>query len=165
MKCPFCKNNDTKVVDSRPVEDGLAIRRRRQCPVCNRRFTTFEKMEETLLVVVKSDGRKESFDKNKLIKGLLKSCEKTKITYEDVQHIAEDIEHELNNRMEKEVSSKVIGSMIMERLRVMDEVAYVRFASVYHKFTDAETFRKEIDKLFGAEAAKGSSGKRTKKKA
>ena len=103
MKCPYCNNSDTKVIDSRPVEDGLAIRRRRECEKCKKRFTTFEKIENSLLVVVKNDGRRESFDRNKLINGLLKACEKTKITYEDVEKIAERIERGLNNTMEKEI--------------------------------------------------------------
>ena len=147
MICPYCKNADTKVVDSRPVEDGLAIRRRRECEKCHRRFTTFEKIENSLLVVVKSNGVRESFDRNKLIKGMLKACEKTKVSYSDVEAIAEDIERTLSNSMEKEVETKVIGQMVMDRLRSLDQVAYVRFASVYHKFTEVETFVREINKL------------------
>lgn len=147
MKCPYCNNSDTKVIDSRPVEDGLAIRRRRECEKCKKRFTTFEKIENSLLVVVKNDGRRESFDRNKLINGLLKACEKTKITYEDVEKIAERIERALNNTMEKEIESKVIGALIMDELRNLDQVAYVRFASVYHKFTDVNTFVQEVNRL------------------
>ena len=147
MKCPYCNNSDTKVIDSRPVEDGLAIRRRRECEKCKKRFTTFEKIENSLLVVVKNDGRRESFDRNKLINGLLKACEKTKITYEDVEKIAERIERALNNTMEKESESKMIGALIMDELRNLDQVAYVRFASVYHKFTDVNTFVQEVNRL------------------
>lgn len=147
MKCPYCNNSDTKVIDSRPVEDGLAIRRRRECEKCKKRFTTFEKIENSLLVVVKNDGRRESFDRNKLINGLLKACEKTKITYEDVEKIAERIERDLNNTMEKEIESKMIGALIMDELRNLDQVAYVRFASVYHKFTDVNTFVQEVNRL------------------
>lgn len=147
MKCPYCNNSDTKVIDSRPVEDGLAIRRRRECEKCKKRFTTFEKIENSLLVVVKNDGRRESFDRNKLINGLLKACEKTKITYEDVEKIAERIERGLNNTMEKEIESKMIGTLIMDELRNLDQVAYVRFASVYHKFTDVNTFVQEVNRL------------------
>ena len=147
MKCPYCNNLDTKVIDSRPVEDGLAIRRRRECEKCKKRFTTFEKIENSLLVVVKNDGRRESFDRNKLINGLLKACEKTKITYEDVEKIAERIERALNNTMEKEIESKMIGALIMDELRNLDQVAYVRFASVYHKFTDVNTFVQEVNRL------------------
>jgi transcriptional repressor NrdR len=147
MKCPFCYNPDTKVVDSRPVEEGLAIRRRRECEKCKKRFTTFEKIENSLLVVVKNDGTRESFDRNKLINGLLKACEKTRVTYEDVERIAENIERGLNNTMEKEIDSKMIGALIMDELRDLDQVAYVRFASVYHKFTDVNTFLTEINAL------------------
>ena len=147
MKCPYCNNSDTKVIDSRPLEDGLAIRRRRECEKCKKRFTTFEKIENSLLVVVKNDGRRESFDRNKLINGLLKACEKTKITYEDVEKIAERIERALNNTMEKEIESKMIGALIMDELRNLDQVAYVRFASVYHKFTDVNTFVQEVNRL------------------
>lgn len=147
MKCPYCNNSDTKVIDSRPVEDGLAIRRRRECEKCKKRFTTFEKIENSLLVVVKNDGRRESFDRNKLINGLLKACEKTKITYEDVEKIVERIERGLNNTMEKEIESKMIGALIMDELRNLDQVAYVRFASVYHKFTDVNTFVQEVNRL------------------
>ena len=143
MKCPYWNISDTKVIDSRPVEDGLAIRRRRECEKCKKRFTTFEKIENSLLVVVKNDGRRESFARNKLINGLLKACEKTKITYEDVEKIAERIERALNNTMEKEIESKMIGALIMDELRNLDQVAYVRFASVYHKFTDVNTFVQE----------------------
>lgn len=147
MKCPFCNNGDTRVVDSRPVEDGLAIRRRRECSNCHRRFNTFEKIEDSLLVVVKNDGRRESFDRNKLINGLLKACEKTSISYEDVEHIADRIERGLSNTMQKEIESKLIGALIMDELRSMDQVAYVRFASVYHKFTDVNTFVQEVNHL------------------
>ena len=147
MKCPYCNNSDTKVIDSRPVEDGLAIRRRRECEKCKKRFTTFEKIENSLLVVVKNDGRRESFDRNKLINGLLKACEKTKITYEDVEKIAERIERGLNNTMEKEIESKMIGALIMDELRNLDQVAYVRFASVYHKLPDVNTFVQEVNRL------------------
>lgn len=151
MKCPYCNYIDTKVVDSRPVEDGLAIRRRRECEKCKKRFTTFEKIENSLLVVIKSDGKRESFDKNKLINGILKSCEKTTVTYDDVQRIADSIERGLNNTMEKEIESKVIGGLVMDELRDLDQVAYVRFASVYQKFTDVNTFVKEINKLLEAQ--------------
>ena len=147
MKCPHCGYHESKVIDSRPVEDGLAIRRRRECEKCKKRFTTFEKIENSLLVVVKNDGRRESFDRNKLINGLLKACEKTKITYEDVEKIAERIERALNNTMEKEIESKMIGALIMDELRNLDQVAYVRFASVYHKFTDVNTFVQEVNRL------------------
>ena len=147
MKCPYCSHEDTKVVDSRPVEEGLATRRRRECEKCHKRFTTFEKIENSLLVVVKKDGSREPFDKNKIINGLMRACQKTKVTYEDVQKIAENIERGLNNTMEKEIQSTFIGTMIMDELRRIDKVAYVRFASVYREFQSVDTFIEEINKL------------------
>ena len=147
MKCPYCNHEDTKVVDSRPVEEGLATRRRRECEKCHKRFTTFEKIENSLLVVVKKDGSREPFDKNKIINGLMRACQKTKVTYEDVQKIAENIERGLNNTMEKEIQSTFIGAMIMDELRRIDKVAYVRFASVYREFQSVDTFIEEINKL------------------
>ena len=147
MKCPYCNFEDTKVVDSRPVEDGLATRRRRECTKCKKRFTTFEKIENSLLVVVKKDGTRESFDKNKIVNGIMKACQKTKVTYEDVQRIADNIERGLSNTMEKEIQSTNIGLLIMEELKAIDQVAYVRFASVYREFKDVNTFMDELKKL------------------
>ena len=121
MKCPYCNFEDTKVVDSRPVEDGLATRRRRECTKCKKRFTTFEKIENSLLVVVKKDGTRESFDKNKIVNGIMKACQKTKVTYEDVQRIADNIERGLSNTMEKEIQSTNIGLLIMEELKAIDQ--------------------------------------------
>ena len=142
MKCPYCNHDDTKVVDSRPVEDGLATRRRRECTKCHKRFTTFEKIENSLLVVVKKDGTRESFDKNKVINGIMKACQKTNVTYEDVQRIADNIERGLSNTMEN-----IIGRLIMDELKKIDQVAYVRFASVYQEFKSVDTFIDEINKL------------------
>ena len=147
MKCPYCNYEDTKVVDSRPVEDGLATRRRRECNKCKKRFTTFEKIENSLLVVVKKDGTRESFDKNKIINGLLKACQKTHVTYDDVQKIADNIERALSNTMEKEIQAEDIGNLIMDELKAIDQVAYVRFASVYREFKSVDTFIDEINKL------------------
>ncbi|MBR2674813.1 MAG: transcriptional repressor NrdR [Mogibacterium sp.] len=147
MKCPYCNFEDTKVVDSRPVEDGLATRRRRECTKCKKRFTTFEKIENSLLVVVKKGGARESFDKNKIISGVLKACQKTKVTYEDVQRIADNIERILSNTMEKEIQAADIGGLIMDELKEIDQVAYVRFASVYREFKTIDTFIDEINKL------------------
>ena len=147
MKCPYCNHDDTKVVDSRPVEDGLATRRRRECTKCHKRFTTFEKIENSLLVVVKKDGTRESFDKNKVINGIMKACQKTKVTYDDVQKIADNIERGLSNTMEKEIKSNIIGRLIMDELKKIDQVAYVRFASVYQEFKSVDTFIDEINKL------------------
>ena len=149
MKCPYCNNDDTKVVDSRPVEDGLATRRRRECEKCHKRFTTFEKIENSLLVVVKKDGKRESFDKNKIVNGIMKACQKTKVTYVDVLAIADNIERGLKNTLEKEIKSDMIGGLIMDELKKLDKVAYVRFASVYQNFQDINTFLEEISKLQG----------------
>ena len=147
MKCPFCENPDTKVIDSRPTEEGHAIRRRRECDKCNKRFTTYEKVEETLLMVVKKDGRRESFDRNKVLNGIIRACEKRPVSVEDIERIVNDIERGLNNMMEKEIKSEFIGELIMEQLKSLDEVAYVRFASVYRQFKDVNTFVAEIEKL------------------
>jgi transcriptional repressor NrdR len=147
MKCPFCGNPDTKVVDSRPTEEGQAIRRRRECESCGKRFTTYEKVEEILLMVVKKDGSREAFDRSKVMNGIIRACEKRPVPAADIEKIVSDIEQGLNNMMEKEMKSETIGEYVMEHLRDLDDVAYVRFASVYRRFTDAETFREEIEKL------------------
>ncbi len=147
MKCPFCENNDTRVIDSRPTEEGHAIRRRRECDNCGKRFTTYEKVEEVFFMVIKKDGTREAFDRNKVLNGILKACEKRPVPIADIEKIVNDIERGLNNMMEKEIESKVIGEVIMEHLKDLDEVAYVRFASVYRQFTDVNTFAAEIEKL------------------
>ncbi len=149
MRCPFCEHSDTKVIDSRRTEDGHAIRRRRECDNCNKRFTTYEKIEEMMLMVVKKDGSREAFDRNKIINGIIKACEKRPVPMADIEHIVNEIERGLNNMMEKEVESTFIGELIMEQLKKLDEVAYVRFASVYRQFTDVNTFVAEIEKLLG----------------
>ena len=147
MKCPFCDNPDTKVIDSRPTEEGHAIRRRRECEACGRRFTTYEKVEEMILMVIKKDGRREAFDRNKLLNGIIRACEKRPVSLASMEKIVEEIERGLNNLMEKEIESTFIGELVMERLKDLDEVAYVRFASVYRQFTDINTFVSEIEKL------------------
>ena len=147
MKCPFCENIDTKVIDSRPTEEGHAIRRRRECDNCKKRFTTYEKVEEIPLVVIKKDGSREVFDRNKVLNGIIKACEKRPVSLDSIEGIVSDIERGLNNLMEKEVKSKIIGEVIMEHLKELDEVAYVRFASVYRQFKDVNTFIAEIEKL------------------
>ncbi|MCI8608230.1 MAG: transcriptional repressor NrdR [Firmicutes bacterium] len=149
MKCPFCDNADTKVIDSRPTEEGHAIRRRRGCDKCNRRFTTYEKVEETILMVVKKDGKREAFDRSKALSGIAKACEKRPVSMAVMESMASEIERKLSNLMEKEVESQYIGELVMEELKKVDEVAYVRFASVYRQFTDVNTFVKEIEKLIG----------------
>ncbi len=150
MKCPFCETNDTKVIDSRPTEEGHAIRRRRECDNCGKRFTTYEKVEEVLFMVIKKDGSREAFDRNKVLNGIMKACEKRPVPMADIEIIVSDIERGLNNMMEKEIESKVIGEVIMEHLKQLDEVAYVRFASVYRQFTDVNTFVAEIEKLLNS---------------
>ena len=157
MKCPYCDNPDTKVIDSRPTEEGHAIRRRRGCDKCNRRFTTYEKVEETILMVVKKDGRREAFERSKMINGMIKACEKRPVSMAQMEDIVNDIEKTISNSMQKEVESYDIGEMIMNRLKEVDEVAYVRFASVYRQFTDVNTFIKEIEKLI--EPVKGNADK------
>lgn len=147
MKCPFCSYRDSRVVDSRSVEDGSSIRRRRECPECGRRFTTYEKYEETPLVVSKKDGRRELFDNKKLLGGLLKAFEKRPIAYEKVQEIAEKIERELRMCGESEVDSAVIGEIVMKYLEQTDQIAYVRFASVYRQFADVNNFMQELQRI------------------
>ncbi len=147
MRCPYCENEDSKVIDSRHTEDGKAIRRRRECESCGKRFTTYEKVEEMILMVIKKDGRREAFDRNKLLNGIIRACEKRPVPYAEMEKIVDEIERGLNNMMEKEVDSNFIGELVMERLRDLDEVAYVRFASVYRQFKDVNTFVAEVEKL------------------
>ena len=143
MKCPFCGYTESKVIDSRPAEEGATIRRRRECLACQKRFTTYEIIERLPLVVVKRDGSRQSFDKVKLINGMVRACEKRPVTLSQLESIADDIEQEL----EREISTVDIGEMVMERLKTVDEVAYVRFASVYRSFKDINTFMEELSKL------------------
>ena len=154
MKCPFCDNPDTKVIDSRPTEEGHAIRRRRGCDRCSKRFTTYEKVEETILMVVKKDGKREAFDRNKLLRGITRACEKRPVPLAVMEGMVDEIERKLNNMMEKEVASDYIGELVMDELKKVDEVSYVRFASVYRQFTDVNTFMKEIEKLIGTHKEK-----------
>ena len=149
MRCPFCDNQETKVIDSRPTEDGHAIRRRRECERCSRRFTTYEKVEEVILMVVKKDGSREAFDRRKIMNGIIKACEKRPVTVATMENMVDLIERGLNNMMEKEIESSFIGELIMDQLKDVDQVAYVRFASVYRQFTDVNTFVAEIEKLLG----------------
>ena len=149
MKCPFCNAEDTKVIDSRPAEDNASIRRRRQCEQCGKRFTTYEKIEHLPVIVVKRDGSRQSFDRVKLINGMLRACEKRPVTLPQLEAIADDIEQELQSALEREISTVDIGEMVMSRLKDVDEVAYVRFASVYRSFKDINTFMEELTKLLG----------------
>lgn len=147
MKCPFCGNLESKVVDSRPSDEGASIRRRRECLSCHKRFTTYETMESLPLVVIKKDGSRQTFDKDKLLGSMLKACEKRSVPMAKLEEIAGEIEQALQNDMEREVSSSVIGELVMEKLKDVDEVAYVRFASVYRQFKDIGTFMEELNKL------------------
>jgi len=149
MRCPYCDFAESKVLDSRPTDDGNAIRRRRECIGCGRRFTTYEKIEEIPLVVVKKDGRREVFNRNKIISGLLKACEKRPVPVSKLEQVADEIEKDLRNNFEREVDSQKIGEMVMEKLRGVDEIAYVRFASVYRQFKDINRFMEELKKLLG----------------
>ena len=144
MKCPACGNPDLKVIDSRPIEEGNSIRRRRECLQCAKRFTTFEMIEQAQIIVVKKDGSKEPFDRNKLVNGILKSTRKRTV---DADAIVDEIEFELQNTLRLEVPSVDLGDMVLSKLRDVDEISYVRFASVYHEFTDVESFMDELKKL------------------
>ena len=155
MRCPFCKHEDTKVLDSRPTEDGCAIRRRRECVRCGRRFTTYERIDEVPLMVVKKDGRREPFDRSKLMAGLTLSCRKRSVAAGRIHELADEVERELRARAELEVASRDIGELVMEKLRALDEVAYVRFASVYREFKDVHGFVREIEKLLNHQPAGG----------
>lgn len=147
MKCPFCEYEESKVIDSRPTDEGEAIRRRRECLNCGKRFTTYEKIENIPLMVVKKDGSRQMFDRQKLLNGIMRACEKRPVTTGDMEHIVNEIESATQNMLEREISSQKIGEMVMERLPEIDEVAYVRFASVYRQFKDINTFVEEVNKL------------------
>jgi transcriptional repressor NrdR len=147
MKCPYCGNDEDKVIDSRPTDDGLAIRRRRECLSCSERYTTYEKVENLPLIVIKKDGIREPFDRNKLLTGIMKACEKRPVSTEQIEEMVNSIEGQMQNTLKREVLSKELGEMVMERLKVIDEVAYVRFASVYRQFKDVNSFFKELSEL------------------
>ena len=147
MKCPFCGYTESKVIDSRPAEEGATIRRRRECLAGQKRFTTYEIIERLPLVVVKRDGSRQTFDRVKLINGMVRACEKRPVSLPQLESIADDIEQELQSSLEREVSTVAIGEMVMSRLKAVDEVAYVRFASVYRSFKDINTFMEELTKL------------------
>lgn len=146
MKCPYCGFSESKVVDSRPADEG-SIRRRRECLQCERRFTTYETVESLPMVVVKKDGSRQSFDRRKVLGGMIRACEKRPVPLAELEKIAEEIEQDLQNSMEREISTEAIGEKVMERLRNVDQVAYVRFASVYRQFKDIDTFMTELNKL------------------
>ena len=147
MKCPFCGYLDSKVVDSRPAEDGASIRRRRECLACHKRFTTFEIMESLPMVVIKKDGSRQTFDKSKLLNSMIRACEKRSVSFDTLNRIASEIEQTLQTEMDREIPSARIGELVMDKLKTVDEVAYVRFASVYRQFKDISTFMAELSKL------------------
>ena len=147
MRCPYCSFSESKVIDSRPAEEGTTIRRRRECLSCGKRFTTYEIMERLPLLVIKRDGSRQSFDRMKIINGMVKACEKRPVPVDEIERVADEIEQELQSSLEREVSSVQIGEMIMDRLKDLDQVAYVRFASVYRQFKDINTFLEELNKL------------------
>ncbi|MCI6870421.1 MAG: transcriptional regulator NrdR [Selenomonadales bacterium] len=147
MRCPYCQKADNKVVDSRSVDDDRGIRRRRECLGCGRRFTTFETVEQMPLMVLKHNGTSQVFDRNKLLNGLIRSCDKRDISLEDIMSLAHEVENEIHRLYDQEVPSKAIGEVALEHLKEFDEVAYIRFASVYRRFTDIDSFRSELDTL------------------
>ena len=147
MKCPYCGHSESKVIDSRPADENSSIRRRRECLSCGKRFTTYETVESLPMVVVKKDGSRQSFDRRKVLGGMIRACEKRPVPLAELEKIAEEIEQDLQNSMEREISTEAIGEKVMERLRNVDQVAYVRFASVYRQFKDIDTFMTELNKL------------------
>ncbi len=147
MRCPFCDFADSKVIDSRPTEEGSSIRRRRECISCGKRFTTYEKVESIPVMVIKKDQTREPFDRNKILNGIIKACEKRPVETEKMVEMVDNIESEIQNLMDREVTSDQIGEMVMSELKRTDEVAYVRFASVYRQFKDINTFLAEVNKL------------------
>ena len=147
MKCPYCSFLESKVVDSRHSEDGLSIRRRRECLSCQKRFTTYETVESLPMVVIKRGGTRQSFDRNKVLNSMLRACDKRAVSMSELELAASEIEQKVQNNLDREVSTQEIGELVMERLKSLDDVAYVRFASVYRQFTDINSFRQELDRL------------------
>ncbi len=147
MKCPYCGYQESKVVDSRHSEDGLSIRRRRECLSCSKRFTTYETVESLPMVVIKRDNSRQSFDRNKVLNGMLRACEKRPVAMADLEAATDEIEQIIQNSLDREVSTAQIGELVMERLKPLDEVAYVRFASVYRQFKDINSFMRELNKI------------------
>ena len=147
MRCPYCAHPESKVVDSRPADEGASIRRRRECLACHRRFTTYETMESMPVVVIKKDGSRQSFDRSKVLSGVIRACEKRPVPLEVQERIVTEVEQAIQNEMEREIPSSKIGELVMDKLKDVDEVAYVRFASVYRQFKDVDSFMREITKL------------------
>ena len=147
MKCPYCGHPESKVIDSRPADENASIRRRRECLSCAKRFTTYETVESLPMVVIKKDGSRQSFDRQKVLRGMIRACEKRPVSLAELERIADEIEQELQNSMEREIRTEDVGEKVMDRLRKVDQVAYVRFASVYRQFKDIDTFMAELNKL------------------
>ena len=147
MKCPYCECTESKVIDSRPVDDGASIRRRREFLKCEKRFTTYEQIETVPLVIIKKDGKREVYNRQKLINGILRACEKTPVSYSQVESLVSELETVLNSRIDKEIPSTEIGELVMEKLKKLNDIAYVRFASVYREFKDVSTFLDELNRL------------------
>ena len=147
MKCPYCADQEDKVIDSRPTDDGTTIRRRRECLKCHKRYTTYEKVESLPILVVKKDGSRQAYEREKLQKGILRACEKRNVSMDQLERLVDSIEAQIYNSLEREITTEFIGELVMEKLRDLDEVAYVRFASVYRHFKDINTFMSELSKL------------------
>ena len=147
MRCPYCLFPESKVIDSRPADDGQRIRRRRECIQCAKRFTTYESIESQPVIIIKRDKSRQVFDRNKLLSGMLRACEKRPVALETLEHAIDEIESQLQNSLEREVTSAMIGEMALEKMKDIDEIAYVRFASVYHDFKDIQSFLDELNKL------------------
>ena len=158
MKCPFCSSDNTRVIDSRPADDNSSIRRRRLCDDCGKRFTTYEKVETIPLIVIKKDNNREPYDRSKIEGGILRACHKRPVSVNQIKHTVDEIEAEIFDREEKEISSREIGELVMEKVHDLDPVAYVRFASVYREFKDVETFMDELEKVLKTENGKKALG-------
>ena len=147
MKCPFCSYEEHKVIDSRPVEESKSIRRRRECLKCQKRFTTYERVESISLIVIKKDGTREEFNRDKIMNGIVRACQKRPVSVQQMENMVDEIEHQLANSLDREVRTELVGEMVMQKLKEVDEVSYVRFASVYRQFKDINTFMEELKKL------------------
>lgn len=152
MKCPYCSSDNTRVIDSRPVDDNTSIRRRRLCDDCHKRFTTYERVETIPLVVIKKDNTREQFDRSKIERGLLRACHKRPVSMSQIRQVVDEVENEIYKREEKEIPSSVVGELVMDKIRDLDAVAYVRFASVYREFKDVNTFVEELKKMLETES-------------
>ncbi len=163
MNCPYCGFKEDKVVDSRATGENSAIRRRRECLECGRRFTTYEYIEDVSLMVIKKDGRRQSFDRKKLLAGIMKACEKRPISIDDMEKVVVSIERAIQKKSDREVSSRLIGELVMEKLKLLDDVAYVRFASVYRQFQDVSEFMKALNEVLQREKSRGDKIKKRRK--